>query len=357
MREQSLILSSFAARYARMVSKDDPGFVSEIDPADEMYRFGLHSLRGSADAAALLYFSVGRLIADSITDVLGWRFENRVPGSMLDFAAGYGRVTRFLSRRFDPRTITVSEVDPAALAFQERAFGVRTTSSPPDAEAFRPDREYDAVLASSFFSHLSETRFEEWLAKLWTAVAPAGVLVFSTHGPALLTEGADWSRGIVFRPTSETTRLGGAAYGTSWVTPEFVARRAERVCVGGAFHAIPFGLDGRQDLYVIVRAPRLPPGPLAIAPVPRGDLDGFELFGVERLTCEGRVDSESEADIVFLVRHDERARMRVGSGADPRTWRFDIDIAGVSPDDVLRVEARSPGRVRILAMGTLRPYL
>jgi hypothetical protein len=38
-------------------------------------------------------------------------------------------------------------------------------------------------------------------------------------------------------------------------------------------------------------------------------------------------------------------------------WRFEIDLAGISPDDVLRVEARSAGRVRILAMGTLRPFL
>lgn len=351
------MLSPFSAEYAREISAGDSGFVVEIDPADEMYAFGLHSLRGNADAAAVLYFSVGRLIADSIGDVLAWRFGGRAPGRLLDFAAGFGRVTRFLARRLSPGAITVAEIDPAALAFQERALGVETMRSPSDAGGFRPGRQYDAVVASSFFSHLSADRFDSWLEKLWGAVAPGGILIFSTHGPTLLPDGGDWSRGIVFRPTSETPRLDPAEYGTSWVTTDFVAEGARRSCAGGDFHAIPFGLDGRQDLYAIARAPGLPAGQPGIRPVPRGDLDRFDLVGTERLTCEGGLDSTSEADVVFLARHEDRARVRIAAGSDRRTWRFEIGLAGVSPDDVLRVEARHAGRVRILAMGTLRPYL
>jgi SAM-dependent methyltransferase len=351
------VLSPFSATYARDLSGGDPGFVLEIDPADEMYAFGLHSLRGNPDAAALLYFSVGRLIADSIGSVLAWRFGDRRPRRALDFAAGFGRVTRFLVRRLAPETITVAEVDPAALEFHRRAFGIETMLSPPDAASFRPGGEYDAVVASSFFSHLAEDRFAPWLAKLWSAVSPGGVLAFSTHGPALLPEGGDMSGGIVFRATSETARLDPAAYGTSWVTPEFVGEAVRRSCDGGALHAIPFGLDGRQDLYVIVRDPRPPSLSLVIPPVPRGDLDRLDIHGSERLTCEGRLDSESGAEVVFLARHEERGRVTLASGQEPRMWRFEIDLAGISPDDVLRVEARSAGRVRILAMGTLRPFL
>jgi SAM-dependent methyltransferase len=350
------VLSPFSAEYAREISGNDPGFVSEIDPADEMYAFGLHSLRASPDAAAVLYFSVGRLIADSVGAALAWRFDGRPPRGVLDFAAGFGRATRFLARRLGPGTITVAEIDPAALAFQERTLGVGTVLSPPDPASFTARREHEAVVASSFFSHLSEDRFGPWLAALWSAVVPGGVLVFSTHGKSLLGEDADWSRGIVFRPTSETARLEPSAYGTSWTAPEFVRDAARRACPGGDFHAIPFGLDGRQDLYAIARAPRLPAGPLAIPPVPRGELDRLDV-GPERLACEGRLDSETSAEIVFLARHEERARMALGSGARPRRWRFEIDLAGIGPDDVLRVEARSLGRVRILAMGTLRPYL
>ncbi len=320
-----------------------------------MYGFGLHSLYGSADAAAVLYFSTGRLIADSIGDALAWRIEGRRPRRVLDFAAGFGRATRFLARRLDPGSLTVSEIDPAALAFQQRALGVETILSPAGADEFRPPREYDAVVVASFFSHLSERRFAAWLERLWSAVAPGGVLVFSTHGPTLLAEESDWSRGIVFRSKSETERLAPAEYGTSWVTPEFVEDNARRVCAGGSLHAVPFGLDGSQDLYVVAREPALPLLPLALRPVPRGELVYVDL--VEgRLTCEGGIDSERETEVVFLVRENERARVLVPAGEGRRPWRFEIDLAGVGLDDVLRVEARAGGRARILSMGTLRPY-
>jgi len=350
------VLSPFAAEYARLVSAGDPGFVAEIDPADEMFAFALRSLRGSADAAAILYFSIGRLIADSIGEALAWRFPNRPPASLLDFAAGFGRATRFLARRLDPGTITAAEVDPAALAFQAKRFGVRTLLSPMDAEGFDPGPPHEAVVGSSFFSHLSEARFGPWLAKLWSAVAPGGILVFSTHGPELLAESADWSRGIVFRAASETDRLDPEAYGTSWVTPEFVAGEIRRSCAGGSLHAIPFGLDGRQDLYAVARPPHLPDSLLRISAVPRGELDAMSLAG-GRLLCEGFLDPPSEAELVLLARHEERARMRVDRGDAPRRWRLETDRGGISPDDVVRVEARSAGRARILAMGTLRPHL
>ena len=353
-----MALSPFAARYGEAAGGGDPRFVSDIHPADEMFSFCRNSLYGSEDAGAVLYFSTGRLIADSLTGALAWRFPGGAPASILDFAAGFGRVTRFLALRFDPATITVSELEPEPLRFQERAFGVRGILSAPDAADFDSGRVFDAVAVSSFLSHLAEDRFVPWLARLWSCVAPGGVLGFSTHGPALHTEAADWSRGIVFRSSSETDRLDPAAYGTSWVTPDFVSAAARTACVGGALHAIPFGLDGRQDMYLIAKEPGLPPAPPALPAVPRGDLDRSDISDRSRIVCEGHLDSAGEADVVFLVRHEERARVGVAPGSRPRPWRFDIPREGIAPDDVLRVEARSPqGRVRILTMGTLRPYL
>ena len=350
----AVALSPFSAGYAREISGGDPGFVADIHPDDEMYGYALGCLRGSADAAAVLYFSVGRLIADSICDAIAWRFGDRRAGAVLDFAAGYGRATRFLVRRFPEGSITAAEIDPAALAFQRGALGVATMLSPSEAAAFRPGRTWDAVAASSFFSHLSEARFGEWLAALWSAVSPGGLLLFSTHGTALLGAGGDAARGIVFRPESESGRLDPRLYGTSWVTSGFVAEAARRACPDGALHALTFGLDGRQDLYLVAREPRLPSAPPAVRPVPRGDLDRLDLSAPERLVCEGTLDSEPAADVVFLARDDARARLRIPAGAAPRRWRFDVALPGVSADDVLRVEAESRGRVRILAMGTLR---
>jgi hypothetical protein len=74
------------------------------------------------------------------------------------------------------------------------------------------------------------------------------------------------------------------------------------------------------------------------------------------LTCEGGLDSEPEAEVVFFVRDEERARVRIAAGQGQRRWAFEIDLAAVSLDDVLRVEAHAAGCARILSMGTLRPY-
>jgi hypothetical protein len=237
---------------------------------------------------------------------------------------------------------------------------VRGLVSPPEAADFRPGTAFGAVLAVSLFSHLPEARFEAWLSRLWSCVAPGGLLLFSTHGPSLYTplaEPADWSKGFVFLESSETERLDPAHYGTTWVTEAFVAGLVGVVCTGGRLVSLPFGLDGRQDLYLVARPPEVPVADPQIPAVPRGDLDSVDLLA-DRLVCAGGLDSAEAARVVFLVRDEERAGIELPAGLERRAWSFEISLDDVAPDDVLRVEARSTaGPVRILTMGTLRPYL
>src|SRR5262249_37122594 len=70
-----------------------------IDARDEMLGFLVDSFEGDRDRALFEYFRSGASIADSLGQVLRWRFGSleRV-GKLLDFASGYGRVTRFLVR-------------------------------------------------------------------------------------------------------------------------------------------------------------------------------------------------------------------------------------------------------------------
>ncbi len=354
-----LPLSRFVAGYVSSLTGGDPEFVSEIHPADEMFAYGLHSLYGSADAAAILYFATGKLIADATGAALAWRFGASGPSTILDFAAGFGRATRFLVRHFPDARISVSEIDPLALRFQRQALGVEAIASGGEPGDFQPAQPFDAICGSSFFSHLPEASFEPWLARLWSFVRPRGILLFSTHGPSLHPGTADWSRGIVFRVESETRRLDPGAYGTSWVQPGFVSGAAARVCGSeGSLHAVPFGLGGHQDLYLLAREPvGALPAPV-IPLVPRGELERFALGGRERLTAEGFVEAASGVEITFFIRDEERGRVRPEVADGRGAWRFDVAIADAGPDDVLRIEARAPGGVtRILAMGTLRPYL
>ncbi|MEP7132943.1 MAG: class I SAM-dependent methyltransferase [Acidobacteriota bacterium] len=355
-----MAFAPFVQEYVSALTEGDPRFVPEIDSRDEMYSYGLHSLRGNPDAAAILYFLTGRQIADTVLAARRWRFENRDPGVLLDFASGFGRATRFLTLTVPPGSLWVSEIDAAAVAFQESRFSVSGVVSSKTAAEFNPPRRFDAIAASSFFSHVPAGPFEDWLARFYDLVNPGGVLVFSTHGPSLLTEEADWSTGLVFRGQSETERLDPSDYGTSYVRPEFVEAAAARVSGGeAALHYVPFGLCGHQDLFLLARPPHLPVRPPSVPRVPRGELHTLQIRdGGERLAVEGWIEAERESVVTFFVENRPLAVSRPEDGETRRSWSFDVELRGVSSDAVLRIEASTrAGTTKILAMGTLRPYL
>ncbi|HXM76764.1 MAG TPA: hypothetical protein VN971_08310, partial [Thermoanaerobaculia bacterium] len=111
--------SPVVEEYVASLTDGDPRFVREIHPADEMFSWNLQSLRGSREAAAVLYFSTGRQIADTVFAARRWRFATRNAGTLLDFASGFGRATRYLVREISPEAVWICDVDPNAVAFCE----------------------------------------------------------------------------------------------------------------------------------------------------------------------------------------------------------------------------------------------
>ena len=338
------------------------GLDTRLHPSDEMYRFELAQPRRSPETAAVFYFSTGRSIWRTVSSVVSWRFGGFANvRSVLDFASGYGRTTRFLARALDARSITAADIDAGAVRFQQEAFGVRGCVSGPDPEGLRLADSFDLVLAVSFFSHLPAGRFERWLERLYERVAPGGLLLFSTHG-AELYRGQDPmpESGLIFRPESETTRLEASEYGTSWVTEAFVRRAAAGVAGAAPIWAFPFGLCGFQDLYVMAKdaatgeGPRLARDPLGVLEF--GSVEG----GVVR--ARGRASGAQgerppHVRLYFGERLSAIAPRRTESGAGC-LWSFEFPTAAVAPDRILRIEAESErGARRLLAAETLRPYV
>jgi SAM-dependent methyltransferase len=352
------------ASYVRGLDDMRAPLATRIHPADEMYLYELSLPYRSREAAAINYFATGHQIYRTVEDIVTWRFQRfDAVRSFLDFASGYGRFTRFLVRGLAPQRVSVAEIDPDGVLFQEEAFGVRGIVSGATPAQLRLDESFDVIFASSFFSHLPAVSFEAWLRRLQSGLSPGGILIFSVHGMHLLPEPeADPSSGIVFRPVSETMRLDAAEYGTSWVTPEFVRAVTDRVGGGGRLFSFPSGLGGFQDLYVLLR----PPSPL----LPDLRLPRFPLGGCDRSAIgeDGVVSVEgwAEGDIgersphMRLFLRDTIAGFLpgdAGSGSR-RRWSFSFPLSAVSPDDVVRVEAESArGLSRILVLATTRPYL
>jgi SAM-dependent methyltransferase len=352
------------AAYVRGLTGAGRPLVTLVHASDEMYRFELAAAGRSPDAAAVRYFSTARSIFRTVSEILAWRFGD--PGqvrSLLDFASGYGRATRFLARVIDPARITAAEIDPGAVRFQEEIFGVRGCVSGTEPGDLPVPGPFDAVVAVSFFSHLPAARFEAWLARLYGLVGEGGVLAFSTHGPRLLPAAETIPRsGVAFRPESETTRLDGLEYGTSWVTGDFVRGAALRASAGaGRLSAFPFGLCGYQDLYVLGRPPL--PG----SPEPRLARDPFgalEFASVEGGAVAARGwaggDRDERPPDVKLYFGTKLEALSSGHGAPGarRDWSFTFPASAVPPDRVVRIEAESArGVSRVLVAQTLRPYL
>ena len=352
------------AGFVREISGAVPPPETRIHPADEMYRFELEAPHRTAETAAVFYFAIGRSIFRTVSEVAAWRFGGfEKSGSLLDFACGYGRATRFLARALAPSRITAAEIDPGAVRFQEETFGVRGCLSDSRPEALELSGPFGVVLAVSLFSHLPPATFEAWLSRLYGLVSGGGILVFSTNGPPRLPEGRVIPEsGILFAEESETARLALSEYGSTWVTEAFVRSAAERASHGEAMISVhPLGLCGFQDLYVMVRPPHAPLPELRLARDPLGALERASVEGgIVRVAGWAAGDRDERPPDVRL--HLGSRVEAVSSGEGPsgarREWRFEFPAAAVSADALVRVEAESArGATRLLVAETLRPYL
>ncbi len=224
-----------------------------ISPGDQMLAF-LHDLyEGDAEQARCAYYRSGASIAALMLEVVRWRFgEARRARALLDFASGFGRVTRFLLDEVPPQAITVADVLPAAMTFQRQTFGVRAALSCVDPEQLDLPGPFDAILVTSLFSHLPERRFAAWLAALLDRLAPGGVLAFSTHDLLLLPAEQRPAAGPCFQPHSEITELATAEYGSMWVDEAFV--RSMLAATDRPLSAVRFprAVCNYQDLWVVV---------------------------------------------------------------------------------------------------------
>jgi hypothetical protein len=86
--------------------------------------------------------------------------------------------------------------------------------------------EYDLVFVLSLFTHLPPEAWIAWIAKLYSAVAPGGALLFTVHNEARGRElGVKFDgEGRHFIASSESPSLDARQYGTTFTTRAFAER-------------------------------------------------------------------------------------------------------------------------------------
>jgi SAM-dependent methyltransferase len=235
-----------------------------ISKNDMMYGYIAQHCQ-NADEAQLEYFSTG-LHVMQVLEVLmhrGFGAPQEI-GAFLDFASGYGRLTRFLIQVLDPRRIWVSDIKPRAVTFQKQQFGVNGFVSAEEPENLVVEQLFDLIFVVSLFTHLSRSTFAKWLQRLCDCLSPKGTLAFSVHDVSL-AEGAKIPEdGFLFSSTNEEVGLRSSdqplnqnQYGVTFVNEVFVQRTIQELDFENkSYVRYPKGL-WNQDLYILSRNRRI----------------------------------------------------------------------------------------------------
>jgi len=235
-----------------------PRFVATIHPRDEMFLHHRPEHRTHAEAA-VAYLQKAEVILRDLETVLentGVRWDS--VESFLDFACGHGRVTRLAACRLPPQRVVASDINREAVDFVRQRFGVRGFYSTENPRDLPTTELYDLIFVVSLFSHLTQSYWEAWFARLSRMLTPRGVLVFTTHGPTLLrgrTGARPVSDGFHFELWNETRgRLAPAYYGMTFVTENYVRRIAESNGVGRIAGYYRDHLGAFQDVYALAKS-------------------------------------------------------------------------------------------------------
>jgi SAM-dependent methyltransferase len=234
------------------------GVRSDLHPEDMIFRFvATHASFPDDYQAIQYYFADGKKSAERLRSLLARWLPERNGGRLLEFASGYGCVTRhFLAPGLPGWEITCADIHKEAVLFLQQ-LGARAvpSSSIPENLRLQP---FDAVFALSFFSHMPDATFARWLKSLYEAVLPGGLLIFTTHGYQSLRHLGDPAfnrQGYWFKSESEQFDLPPDEYGLMAVTPSYVCERIKGLPGRPQIAVFNEGLWwNHQDLWVIRRA-------------------------------------------------------------------------------------------------------
>ena len=332
-----------------------------IDERDDMLVFAVQLFEHDRDRGLTNYFQNGLDQFRLVRHISQWRGH---PRRMLDFASGYGRLTRFLVHEKLADEVTVSDILDGGMEFQAAEFGVRTILSATLPENFPAPDRYDLIFVASLFTHLPPATFTPWLRRLAELLTPEGLLIFTVHDESLAPEKVE--NGIRFDSHSESRVLDVNDYGSTWVTEAYVRGQVAAIDPAFACVRMPRALAEWQDVYVVSPSPIDNPTPRRM---PKGFVDQFAIEdeGVRLDGWATAVDEKADRvevrldDDVLATTRDFGARPDVADwlgapGATDSGWRVVLPHAAIRSFryQVATVSAfTSSGEERILFLGTI----
>ena len=242
---RSTIVTTQAAKF---------GVSNAVHPEDHIFNFVINHPGFKSDIARVgYYFEDGRRSSEKFRQLVTAHALKPDKNTVLEFAAGYGRVSRHL---LHAKEISVESCDihDKAISFLRNEIGVRALLSSPFPETLSLSSQYDVVFALSFFSHMPITTWARWLVALAKATKTGGLLIFTTHG---MKSRPFYSNPTIpenefrFQRSSEQADLSTEQYGSTIVTPDFCKANIASVAGLELIEMSEAYWWGHQDLYVI----------------------------------------------------------------------------------------------------------
>jgi SAM-dependent methyltransferase len=226
---------------------------------DFIFHFHCNIPTVTREHAINAYFTDGHRSSRQLHELITkfYRVTHSRP-SVLEFAAGYGCVSRHLKKLSNQYKIVSCDIHDQALEFLTAEVGVESVRSNKDPDKLEIVEKYDVVFALSFFSHMPHRTWGRWAKKLFDIVNEGGLFIFTTHGPRVLQHWGNPTpekEGYYFISLSEQKDLLLEDYGSMMVTPYYVFDQMKK-----SQHAAPIFFQeafwwGTQDVFIFGRNP------------------------------------------------------------------------------------------------------
>ena len=170
------------------------GVIEEISPRDQMFRDPeryLRSGRKGLDCIRLGMAAAGRTAVDSV----------------LDLPCGYGRVLRWIKAEFPGARLGACDIDREGVDFCAQTFGAEPVYGQDDPADVEVEDDYDLIWSGSLFTHLPPPQWDGFLDLFERALAPGGLVVFTTHGRRIAELMRDPERRRVYNPIDHEALL------------------------------------------------------------------------------------------------------------------------------------------------------